>query len=316
MKIRGDVLLVLVLWTPFAFAQGPIRQKAETAPPPSSGAFVLPSDEPAAPVPPPAPAPPAATGTPSAESTPPNPVPGDAAASGGDGGDGAPESANTQTAPAPRPARVIAAPSGERPDAGGADETPPDDDEDQLHRRGFHVHDGFYLRLALGAGYVVATSENDSKLKGWGIAPDIWIGGSPAPGLAIGVTFNGVSAPDPHIDATAADTGGLGPISGEASGTLTYSVFGLFADYYPDPTGGLHLMAGVNYSVMKFEADNGVESDPASGIGLAGGIGYEWWIGREWSVGPLARLHWASLSDAGATTTVLSPVFLLGFTNH
>jgi hypothetical protein len=168
----------------------------------------------------------------------------------------------------------------------------------------------------LGIGHISATTENDSTISGWGVAPDVWIGGSPAPGLAIGVTLSGVSVADPEADISAADSGGLGRVTGEAHGTLTYSIFGLFADYYPAPTGGLHFMAGVNYSVFKFAPDTGESAAPASGFGLFGGLGYEWWIGDEWSVGPLARLHWASVSDDGGTTSVLSPVFMLGFTYH
>jgi len=196
-----------------------------------------------------------------------------------------------------------------------ADSTEVVDERDKL-KQGRHVHDGFYLRLGLGVGYVHATSSQDSTLKGWGVAPDIWIGGSPMPGLAIGVTLNGVSVSDPEVAITAADSGGLGAQSGTARGTLTYSVFGLFTDIYPDPTGGLHFMAGLNYSAFGFESDSGIKSDTASGVGLTGGVGYEAWIGNEWSLGPVARLHWASVSDASGTTTVVSPVFLLGFTYH
>lgn len=306
---------MLLLWAPLSHAQSPARPQTPTPAPPSSSAFA-PAPAPAPPAPATAPAAPAPADSGSAAPTPTQPAP----VVPPPPAEGSPASPSPEVAPSPppeppRPARVIAAPSSERPDSAALDELPADD-EDEMHKRGFHVHDGFYLRLGLGVGYVAATSENDSTFKGWGIAPDIWIGGSPTPGLAIGVTLNGVSVPDPHLDATAADTGGLGPVSGEAPGTLTYSVFGLFADYYPDPTAGLHFMAGLNYSVMQFKADSGVESDPASGVGLMGGMGYEWWIGRDWSVGPVARLHWASVSDVGGRTSVLSPVFLLGFTYH
>jgi hypothetical protein len=291
MKIGGRIWILYALGAPLAHAQGSAGQKTEPPVPASSATFA-----------PESPAPELASEPPAEVPASPEPAP-------------APEA----TAPPaePRPARVIMAPSNAGMSAEpAASPLPGEEAEQQTPKHGPHVHDGFYLRCALGAGYVSATSEKDSIIKGWGVAPDIWIGGSPVPGLAIGVTFNGVSVPDPNAEISAADSGGLGPVAGTAHGILTYSVFGLVADYYPDPTGGLHFMAGLNYSVLKFAADTGAESTPATGVGLLGGLGYEWWIGREWSVGPLARLHWAALSDDAEATSVLSPVLMLGFTNH
>jgi hypothetical protein len=222
-----------------------------------------------------------------------------------------PDAPSATPAPAPVPAaRPTAAPSNQ------ASEDEVSDNGDGERQPGARLHDGFYLRLALGVGHLSATSEKDSTMSGWGVAPDVWIGGSPVPGLALGVTFSGLSVPNPEADISAADSGGLGRVTGEARGTLTYSIFGLFADYYPAPTGGLHVMAGLNYSVFKFALENGESSAAASGVGLFGGLGYEWWIGKEWSVGPLARVHWASVSDTGGKTSVLAPVLLLGFTYH
>jgi hypothetical protein len=280
-NIGGKLLvLVFLLGTSLAHAQG--AAKKDSTPPVPSAAFAPVQSAPAPP----------ATETSSSSDTP-SATPGPAPQAWGP--------AVTE----PPAARPVAAPS-----------NAVSDDENGSRHAGAHLHDGFYTRLGLGIGYISATTEHDSAINGWGVAPDVWIGGSPTPGLAIGVTFNGVSVPNPHAEISAADSGGLGPVSGEAHGTLTYSVFGLFADYYPAPARGLHFMAGLNYSVFQFAADNGQSSKPASGVGLFGGLGYEWWIGNEWSVGPLARLHWASVSDDGGSTSVLSPVLLLGFTYH
>jgi hypothetical protein len=180
---------------------------------------------------------------------------------------------------------------------------------------GAHLHDGMYYRVALGTGYVKATTENGSELTGWGFSSEFWMGGSPIAGLALGGTFGIVAVPNPDAAISAADSG-AGPDSGEAQGIATYSTFGMFADYYPNPRGGLHIMAGLNFSSFKFTADSGTASQPATGVGLFGGIGYEWWAGQQWSVGPLVRLHWASVSDDSGGTSVLSPVFMLGVTNY
>lgn len=181
---------------------------------------------------------------------------------------------------------------------------------------GAHLHDGLYYRIAFGAGYVKATTNNGSEVTGWGFSPEFWVGGSPVAGLALGGTFGIVAVPNPDAAITAADSGGLGPISGEAQGLATYSTYGLFADYYPNPRAGLHIMAGLNFSSFKFIPDSGNASQPATGVGVFGGIGYEWWAGQQWSVGPLVRLHWASVSDDSGATSILSPVIMLGVTNH
>lgn len=181
---------------------------------------------------------------------------------------------------------------------------------------GAHLHDGLYYRVAFGAGHFRASSENGSKVSGWGFSPEFWMGGSPIVGLALGGTVGILLVPNPDATITAADSGGSGDVSGEARGIVTYSTIGVFADYYPMPRAGLHIMTGLHLSSFKFTADSGQESQPASGLGVFGGVGYEWWAGEQWSVGPLVRLHWSSVSDDGGTTSILSPVFMLGVTNH
>ena len=178
------------------------------------------------------------------------------------------------------------------------------------------MHDGLYCRAALGAGHLHARTENGSTIDGWGFSPEVWLGGSPVAGLALGGTVALLAVGDPDAAITAADSGGLGDVSGEARGVATYSSFGVFADYYPMPRAGFHVMAGLNFSSLEFTPTGGQASEPATGVGVFGGAGYEWWASDQWSVGPLVRVHWASLSDAGGATHILSPVFMLGVTNH
>jgi hypothetical protein len=181
---------------------------------------------------------------------------------------------------------------------------------------GAHLHDGLYCRVAFGLGHLNVRSEKGSQVTGWGLSPEVWVGGSPIAGLALGGTVGMLAVWNPEAAITAADSGGLGPVSGEARGMATYSSFGVFADYYPMPRAGLHLMTGINFSAFEFTPEGGETSQPATGIGVFGGLGYEWWASEQWSVGPLVRLHWASLSDASGGTNIVSPVFMLGVTNH
>ncbi|MGC4067978.1 MAG: hypothetical protein QM784_25680 [Polyangiaceae bacterium] len=69
-----------------------------------------------------------------------------------------------------------------------------------------HYHDGFYLRLALGGGYVHNSISNDNagsmKVYGATIPLEILIGGSPMTGLAVGfgITANPMSKPKTEFE--------------------------------------------------------------------------------------------------------------------
>src|SRR5688500_6918148 len=52
-------------------------------------------------------------------------------------------------------------------------------------RAGYHVHVGFYLRMAAGVGGGHG-SVSDFSVDGLGLALNLWIGGTPGPGIAVG----------------------------------------------------------------------------------------------------------------------------------
>ena len=103
---------------------------------------------------------------------------------------------------------------------------------------GGHSHDGFYLRVALGLGVGGALVSSDSKsigdytFGGGSGAWDVWLGGTPSPGLAMGaaITGLGLNSGNRRQDGN--------PVAGEVSAAL--GLLGYFVDVFPDPERGFH----------------------------------------------------------------------------
>jgi hypothetical protein len=179
-------------------------------------------------------------------------------------------------------------------------ETPP---PPVVPRRGYRVHDGFYLRMSIGGGYLVSkvtyddSSIPDRTLSGGGGALELMIGGSPARGLAIGGGLWGQNASEPKTD----------PDSAESYENLDFSMLGVFVDGFPDPTGGFHVGGAVGIAGLNgaFEDDDfdpdpdriGEEDGGTGGIGGSVWVGYDAWIAPEWSLGGMLRLSGAVTSS-------------------
>jgi hypothetical protein len=165
-----------------------------------------------------------------------------------------------------------------------------------------HNHDGFYLRMSIGGGYMHdsvtygTTPSVTYKLSGGAIAFDILVGGTPVPGLVFGGGIIGAVAPNPRVK-----EGNVGT-STSSNVDLNLAMVAGFVDWYPNPREGFHLqgllgIAGVSTTDRNGDSTN--NRNPA-GIGLGIGVGYEWWVGNQWSIGVLGRLLYA---HATATET-------------
>jgi hypothetical protein len=173
----------------------------------------------------------------------------------------------------------------------------------RVPRRGYRTHDGFYLRLGIGAGYVssnVSYEESaipDRTLHGGAFAFDVMIGGSPARGLALGGGLWLMSAPEPKVDA---------PTSEEYE-DLGFDLVGFFVDGFPDPTAGFHVGGAVGIAALNATfADDAYDVEPdrigdeqggTLGVGAAAWIGYDAWIAPEWSLGGMVRFSGAITSS-------------------
>lgn len=172
---------------------------------------------------------------------------------------------------------------------------------------GAREHNGFYLRLGLGGsrfGTSFASNFN-RELRGsvegsfdqGGIAVEIAIGGTPAPGLVIGgaLYLDGAIGQPSSTDVK---------IDGVRAGSLTFdraslALFGPFVDYYIDPKLGFHLQGSLGLAWMAFgratHAGSPATQDRSTGgLGFMLGGGYEWWIADQWSLGALLRFVYVS----------------------
>ena len=172
-----------------------------------------------------------------------------------------------------------------------------------------HLHDGFYLRLGIGAGYMYAPTtvtvsgiddETTFTAKGPAVATEFAMGGTPAPGLVIGGGVYSISAPSAKADDFEADGEKIDDLTGEWD-MISLSIIGPFIDYYFNPEAGLHLQLAVGLassSVSKGEFKTGegsskTDDETGSGFGAMLGFGFETWAGEQWSVGGLIRVLYA-----------------------
>ena len=173
---------------------------------------------------------------------------------------------------------------------------PPLEGEDQSVRN----HDGFYMRLGIGGGYLSADvstdpSTFDVKLTGGALSVDFMFGGSPADGLAIGGAyfFTQSSGPDAEIDG----------VSREIGANLNFGIIGLFVDGFPDPEGGFHVGGLFGLAAATISDDDGTIEGGDRGFGGGAFIGYDWWISDQWSLGAMFKATAGSLSNESGNLT-------------
>jgi hypothetical protein len=162
-------------------------------------------------------------------------------------------------------------------------------------RAGYHVHDGFYLRIAAGFGGghgSVSTDRNSVPnfgVGGVGLAFNVWVGGTPWRGIALGGMLSAQGMRD-------ADTVVEGQKTGLGMQGTSYLI-APFIDVFPDPMRGLHVggalgLAGFNATANShaLELDHDVTDYRGGGLGGSAWIGYGGWVGPEWSLGGLLQL--------------------------
>lgn len=152
--------------------------------------------------------------------------------------------------------------------------------------RTYRYHDGFYLRVNAGLGYLLdANVHNPDQLpdldgEGTSLDIDVMVGGSPSPGMAIGgaLLLSSIASADYEAggETLEADTntGMLGP----------------FIDGYPSPSGGFHVGGALGLAKIRSDKQAVTGYEDATGFGFAGWLGYDAWIGDQWSMGGLVRL--------------------------
>lgn len=163
-------------------------------------------------------------------------------------------------------------------------------------RAGYHVHDGFYLRLGVGVGggsSSISTNRDAApnfELGGPGVAVNVWIGGTPWRGVAIGglISLQGMNETQAVVEGDETDEGMNGGMV----------MLAPFIDAFPDPQRGLHFGGALGLAFMSAKAKDDdlenrnppVKDYDGGGLGLSGWIGYMGWVGQEWSLGGMIQV--------------------------
>lgn len=173
---------------------------------------------------------------------------------------------------------------------------------------GMYLHDGFYLRVAVGGGRLRDDFEHEvTRLIGLGAeghAEGASVGGELSAGYALkpglilggGVFVEQVASPKVEI--------GDQDVSDDVSvGTLVLA--GPIIEWYFQPDGGFHLGGGPMGARLQIKDETGGISDhePVGG-GIVAGFGYDWWVGEQWALGVMGRFVAARLEDDDIVHTV------------
>src|SRR6185503_2923325 len=162
--------------------------------------------------------------------------------------------------------------------------------------RKMHNHDGFYLRTSLGLGTSSAfvatesTSHPNYTVNGGGLALDLFVGGTPSPGLALGggLMLSGMTDGEVHQDNGGASVG---------SGRGGLVMLGPFIDGFPMPNRGLHLGGLLGLAGGSTNRQDKKDEFSGGGLGMAVWIGHGFWVGKEWSLGGVLKLDSAFMRD-------------------
>lgn len=222
------------------------------------------------------------------------------------------------TGPAPGSAPVgVPPPPPPGPPPPGYGEPPPPPPKPAT---GAYEHDGFYLRVGLGVGYMAFDYSRDDREGGVPVAGsaadaatafEFAIGGSVAPGFVLAgiISASGINAPESE-DATINGVPIASASRPEELGNTTYGLIGVMGDWYIDPKQGFHVQGALGIAGVAFAEESGrlhdvtVDDEPrvvratgkhdAGGFGVMVGAGYEFWVGSQVGIGPLLRFDYGS----------------------
>jgi hypothetical protein len=109
------------------------------------------------------------------------------------------------------------------------------------------------------------------------------MGGSPAPGLALGgaLTLSSVKNDDSRLD----------DVQSSADAESSLAALGFFVDGFPNPRGGFHLGGSLGLAAISASSKSELTQNfDGGGFSMSTWAGYDWWVGREWSLGAALRL--------------------------
>ncbi|MFP2959703.1 outer membrane beta-barrel protein [Myxococcus sp. 1LA] len=157
-----------------------------------------------------------------------------------------------------------------------------------------HVHDGFYLRLQVGGGYLRASAADvtpDVALKGASGNINAEIGFALVNNFILYGKFYGAASPSPSIQ--------VGDLSVEDTGddwSQNLGAVGLGVTYYFMPA-NIYLSGAISYTQLSITERDEKVAETELGGGLHLGIGKEWWVSKNWGLGIGAELALGRIRD-------------------
>ncbi|MET0591417.1 MAG: hypothetical protein ABW133_01875 [Polyangiaceae bacterium] len=165
-------------------------------------------------------------------------------------------------------------------------------------------HSGFFLRMAVGGGYLANSStltggsyQGGVDATGGAVGLELSIGGALSPGIILAGSYSFQTVGNANLKN---DTRSV-----RSPHDPTFTLLGVMLDVYPNAKGGFHLGGALGLAAVTIrEVDDTMPKPSAqNGIGIAPHIGYEWWVGNYWGLGVLGKLLLArSEGDYGNST--------------
>lgn len=145
---------------------------------------------------------------------------------------------------------------------------------------GIHRHDGFFLRLMLGAGPFTSTIDDNAgteyECTGTAVNFRLQAGYAFTDNLILFIDNAASSIEDPEIKMN-------GVTVQEEGSTIGTSDLGVGASYYFMPY-NIFLSASLTMSQTSFEGDY-IDGNSDIGWGIHAMAGWEWWISENWGIG-------------------------------
>jgi hypothetical protein len=175
-----------------------------------------------------------------------------------------------------------------------------------------HTHDGFYLHFDMGFGYLSSSVDvlgTTLTYSGVTFPSSLLLGGTVGP-VAFGGGFFTDYAPSPSVSAE----GGSSFTPDDAD--LYLAGIGMFADIYPNPKEGLHILPFVGFAALEATSNGDASGSDPTGLVLSVGVGYDFWVSANWSAGVMGRFAYAPLSMNNFDYTTIAPALLGTITYH
>lgn len=177
-------------------------------------------------------------------------------------------------------------------------------------------HDGFFLRISFGPGFLLDWFEDedesgnrvDGEYSGISFSAFfVSIGGTLFDGLVLSVYLMDAGIYNPDYDVEG--------VEGTSENDMSFFSMGPLVDFYPDPAGGFHFGIAFGLADVDWRWQPDVTASP--GWSIFPLVGYEVWIDEQLSFGVLARLVYLSDTDAFEQDhSVLFPVLQADLTYH